>query len=157
MTTQRNGLADCGTHSASERRDPRCPLCRASAAEARVAELLDLLCDLLDYRRHRSDCAEDATDFCTCGMKQVADRARAALAGSQQAPAATPETERHCIHGYPESADETVLGCIQRHGSAGSQQEAPKQAQEGEPVPLVNMGEGDIEPHSPASAQEGEK
>lgn len=34
---------------------------------------------ILDYRRHRTACEIDETDFCTCGMKVAADELRGAL------------------------------------------------------------------------------
>ncbi len=34
---------------------------------------------LMTYRQHAKGCAIDQTDFCTCGMKEATERARAAL------------------------------------------------------------------------------
>lgn len=41
---------------------------------------------LLDYRAHRVGCEVETTDFCTCGMKEAADAARAALQDSPEHP-----------------------------------------------------------------------
>jgi hypothetical protein len=47
---------------------------------ARVEVLEEALRKLLDYRTHLQRCEIDQTDFCTCGLMQVANSARQALA-----------------------------------------------------------------------------
>ncbi len=51
--------------------------------ETHAAELLEALKGLMEYRCHVDGCAIDQTDFCTCGLKEVADKARAAIARAQ--------------------------------------------------------------------------
>jgi len=47
--------------------------------EQRERELREAAIGIMRYRGHSRGCEIDQTDFCTCGMKQAADRVRAAL------------------------------------------------------------------------------
>lgn len=47
--------------------------------DTRLDELCGIIEDLLYYRAHLCSCEINYTDFCTCGLKQVADTAREIL------------------------------------------------------------------------------
>lgn len=46
---------------------------------SQTQELLDALRAIMPFRNHLFGCEVDQTDVCTCGMKQAADTARAAM------------------------------------------------------------------------------
>lgn len=46
---------------------------------SRIGRFEECLSELLRYRAHDSNCEIDQTDFCTCGLKQVVDKARELL------------------------------------------------------------------------------
>ena len=45
----------------------------------REAKLDTALRRIMQYRAHLRGCAVDDTEFCTCGLREAADAARAAL------------------------------------------------------------------------------
>ena len=47
------------------------------------ASLVDATRRLLEFRAHRDFCEVAMTEFCTCGMKEVADEVRALLGASK--------------------------------------------------------------------------
>ena len=67
-------------------------------------KLAEALTRMLEFRAHLSGCEVDYTDFCTCGLKGIADSARAALA-RYTAQSATP-----CQH-YNLEAGGKCLDC----------------------------------------------
>ena len=61
------------------------PLDTLGRAIDRIRRMEKALLELLPYRKHKDRCEIAQTDFCTCGMKEAADTARAALTPTREA------------------------------------------------------------------------
>lgn len=44
-----------------------------------IDQVYPILEELMDFRAHRAYCEIYYTDFCTCGLKQISDKAKAIL------------------------------------------------------------------------------